>query len=121
MGKEAVLERLRAERVIPVIRTRSAQQAATVVDWLRESGCRSFEITLTVPGAIPLIRELAADPALLLGAGTVPDAAEAHAAIAAGARFIVAPWVDGSLRAPCAAADALLMLGAYTPTEVRAA
>jgi 2-dehydro-3-deoxyphosphogluconate aldolase / (4S)-4-hydroxy-2-oxoglutarate aldolase len=51
----------------------------------------------------------------------VPDAATAAACLNAGARFIVAPWIDASLAAPCRAADAVLMLGALTPTEVRAA
>ena len=48
-------------------------------------------------------------------------AATAETCLAAGARFIVAPWIDASLAAPCRAADAVLMLGALTPTEVRAA
>ena len=51
----------------------------------------------------------------------MPDRATAGACLAAGARFIVAPWVDASLAAPCRAANAVLMLGALTPTEVRAA
>jgi 2-dehydro-3-deoxyphosphogluconate aldolase / (4S)-4-hydroxy-2-oxoglutarate aldolase len=76
---------------------------------------------MTIPDAPSLIRELAADPALLVGAGTVPDRATAETCLAAGARFIVAPWVDSSLAAPCRTADALLMLGALTPTEIRAA
>jgi 2-dehydro-3-deoxyphosphogluconate aldolase/(4S)-4-hydroxy-2-oxoglutarate aldolase len=116
-----LVERFRAARVIPVVRTRTAKAAATVVAWLRDSGVRIFEITMTVPDSIALIRDLAADPALLVGAGTVPDAATADACLNAGAKFIVAPWVDPTLAAPCRAANAGLMLGAMTPTEVRAA
>jgi 2-dehydro-3-deoxyphosphogluconate aldolase/(4S)-4-hydroxy-2-oxoglutarate aldolase len=56
-----------------------------------------------------------------VGAGTVPDSATAETCLNAGARFIVAPWIDTSLAAPCRAAGATLMLGALTPTEVRAA
>ena len=111
----------RKARVIPVVRTRSAKSAATAVGWLRDSGIRIFEITMTVPDATALIRDLASDPSLLIGAGTVPDAAMADACLNAGARFIVAPWVDPALSAPCRAAGAALMLGAVTPTEVRAA
>ena len=58
---------------------------------------------------------------MLIGAGTVPDAATARACLDAGAQFIVAPWVDAALAAPCRDAGAILMLGALTPTEVRAA
>ncbi|HEY8288416.1 MAG TPA: 2-dehydro-3-deoxyphosphogluconate aldolase, partial [Acetobacteraceae bacterium] len=80
-----------------------------------------FEITMTIPDAPALIRELSSDPALLVGAGTVADAATAETCLQAGARFIVAPWVDTSLSKPVRGAGAALMLGAVTPTEVRAA
>ncbi len=117
----ALLGRLRAVRVVPVVRTRRADLAATGIGWLRDAGVTVFEVTMTIPGAPALIRDLARDPALLIGAGTVADAATAQACLDAGARFIVAPWVDPALAAPCRAHGALLMLGAVTPTEVRAA
>jgi len=120
-GKIAVLQRLRGARIVPIIRTPIGSQAVTVVQWLYDAGFRIFEITMTVPNAIELVRELSSDPALLVGAGTVPDAKTARACINAGARFVVAPWVDGSLAGPCREADVLLMLGAATPSEVRAA
>lgn len=116
-----LMQQLRAARVVPVVRTRTAAHAATGVAWLREAGLRVFEITMTIPDAPALIRELARDKSLLVGAGTVPDVATAIACLEAGARFIVAPWVDPALSAPCRAAGAVLMLGAMTPTEVRAA
>jgi 2-dehydro-3-deoxyphosphogluconate aldolase/(4S)-4-hydroxy-2-oxoglutarate aldolase len=116
-----LIPRLAAARVIPVIRTSTAARAATAVAWLKEAGFRVFEITMTVPEAPALIRELAADASLLVGAGTVPDARTAAACLEAGARFIVAPWVDADLAAPCRDAGACLMLGALTPTEIRAA
>jgi 2-dehydro-3-deoxyphosphogluconate aldolase/(4S)-4-hydroxy-2-oxoglutarate aldolase len=117
----ALLDKLRAARVVPVVRTHETRHAATVVQWLRDAGLRIFEITMTIPDAPALIRELAADPTLLVGAGTVPDRATAEDCLRAGARFIVAPWVNASLAAPCRAANAALMLGALTPGEVRAA
>lgn len=121
MADHDLIATLRAARVVPVVRTRSAAIAATAVQWLRDAGLTIFEITMTIPDAPALIRELASDKGLLIGAGTVPDAAMAEACLAAGARFIVAPWVDPALSAPCRAARAALMLGAMTPTEVRAA
>jgi 2-dehydro-3-deoxyphosphogluconate aldolase/(4S)-4-hydroxy-2-oxoglutarate aldolase len=121
MTEPGLIAELRATRVVPVIRTASAQSAATAVQWLHDAGLRVFEITMTIPDAPALIRDLAATPGLLIGAGTVPDAETAEACLAAGARFIVAPWVDATLAGPCRAADALLMLGAMTPGEVRAA
>lgn len=116
-----LIDRLREARVIPVIRTKHAAAARTAVQWLREAGFSVFEITMTVPEAPTLIRELAADPLLLVGAGTVPDRRSAEVCLAAGAKFIVAPWTDCTLTEPCRAAGACLMLGALTPSEVRAA
>ena len=117
----ALLARLRDARVVPVVRTRDRALAATGVGWLREAGFRVFEITMTIPDAPRLIAELARDESLLVGAGTVASVDEARACLDAGARFLVAPWVDPALAAPCHDAGALLMLGATTPTEVRAA
>jgi 2-dehydro-3-deoxyphosphogluconate aldolase/(4S)-4-hydroxy-2-oxoglutarate aldolase len=119
MTDTAMMARLRAARVVPVVRTRSAAHAATAVGWLREVGISIFEITMTIPDAPALIRDLASDPALLIGAGTVPDRRMAQICLAAGARFIVAPWIDAELSEPCLDAGALLILGALTPTEVR--
>ena len=116
-----LLSEFRRLRVIPVVRTHATRHAATAVQWLRDAGLRVFELTMTIPDAPSLIRELAADPSLIIGAGTVLDRATAEMCLAAGARFIVAPWVDASLSLPCRGADAVLMLGAMTPTEVRAA
>jgi 2-dehydro-3-deoxyphosphogluconate aldolase/(4S)-4-hydroxy-2-oxoglutarate aldolase len=115
------LAQLAAARVVPVIRTSTAALAETAVRWLHDAGLRVFEITMTVPDAPALIRTLASDPGLLIGAGTVPDRAAAEACLRAGAKFLVAPWVDAALSPPCRDAGALLMLGAMTPTEVRAA
>ena len=121
MSGHKLIPRLSAARVVPVVRTHSTAHAATAVRWLREAGIGIFEITMTIPDAPALIRELAADGSLLVGAGTVPDRATAAACLAAGAAFVVAPWVDPGLAEPCREAGALLMLGAVTPTEVRSA
>ena len=112
---------LRRARVVPVVRTSTAALAITACGWLREAGMRVLEITLTTPDALALIRELAGEPGLLIGAGTVPDARAAEACLAAGAQFLVTPWVDPAVVALARAAGACAMPGALTPTEVRAA
>jgi 2-dehydro-3-deoxyphosphogluconate aldolase/(4S)-4-hydroxy-2-oxoglutarate aldolase len=116
-----LIPRLSAARVVPVVRTTRADLAARAVEWLRGAGITVFEITMTVPDAPGLIRSLASDPALLVGAGTVPDRAAAEACLDAGARFLVAPWVDAEVAAAARARGACALLGAMTPTEVRAA
>lgn len=121
MSEHPLIGQLKAARVVPVVRMKNAAHAATAVRWLYDAGLRIFEITMTIPDAPALIRELSADPALLIGAGTVPDAETADICLRAGARFVVSPWVDPDLVAPCRAAGAVLMSGATTPTEVRAA
>lgn len=117
----SLLDALRRARVVPVLRMHERRHAETAARWLIEAGFRAIEVTLTIPEAPALIRLLAAKPNVLVGAGTVASVADAEACLAAGARFIVAPWVDTSLGPPCQAAGALLILGALTPSEVRAA
>ena len=117
----ALIPRFSAARVVPVVRTTKAELAARAVEWLRGAGITIFEITMTVPDAPGLIRRLSADPALLVGAGTVPDRAAAEACLDAGARFLVAPWVDEAVAEAARARGAAALLGAMTPTEVRAA
>ena len=88
---------------------------------MRDAGLATFEITLTIPDALDLGRELAADPALHVGVGTVLDAAQARASVAAGARYVVSPALCVDLIAPCHEADVPCVLGAATPSEVLAA
>ncbi|MGH7190544.1 MAG: bifunctional 4-hydroxy-2-oxoglutarate aldolase/2-dehydro-3-deoxy-phosphogluconate aldolase, partial [Acetobacteraceae bacterium] len=121
MSVAAMLERLRSARAVPVLRLKERRHAETASRWLLEAGFGVIEITLSIPDAPELIRALSAEPGLIIGAGTVPTARDAEACLAAGARFIVSPWIDPALAGPCRAAGAALMLGALTPTEVRAA
>ena len=116
-----LIPELRRARVVPVVRTSTAALAATACQWLREAGMTILEITLTIPDALPLIRELAAEPGLLIGAGTVPDARMAEACLDAGAKFLVTPWTDPEVIRVAREAGACAMPGAMTPTEIRAA
>ncbi len=105
--------------VIPVVRTGVQENAARAVDWLREAGFRTFEITLTIPGALDLIAVLSREPEILVGAGTVWTREEAAAALTAGARYLVSPGLAPDVVAPCREAGAPCLLGALTPSEVR--
>lgn len=112
---------LRAARVVPVIRTPDAALARRAVAWLRDEGFRVFELTMTTPRVLGLLDELSADPEILVGMGTVPDASAARDCVAAGARFLVTPWVAPEVAEAARAGGVACMLGAMTPTEVRAA
>jgi 2-dehydro-3-deoxyphosphogluconate aldolase/(4S)-4-hydroxy-2-oxoglutarate aldolase len=120
MDKQAVLARIREVGLIPVVRARSAEEAAVAAQAIREGGVPILEITLTVPGAIPLIEALARRFAgeVLVGAGTVLDAESARAVILAGARFVVSPALNLDTIACCHSYDVAVLPGALTPTEV---
>ncbi len=121
MSAPAALEALRNHGVVPVVRTPTAALAVRAVMWLKEAGLATAEITLTIPGALDVVRDLAADPALQVGVGTVLDASRAAQCIAAGARYVVSPAVCPELVAPCREAGVPCILGAATPSEVIAA
>lgn len=110
-----IAETLKAARVAPVIRTSTADAALRGVALLADEGFSVFEITLTTPGAIGIIRDLARDPALTVGVGTVLTADQGRAARDAGAAFLVSPAFVPGLFA--AGGGAPVALGAATPTE----
>ena len=120
-ASSATLDALVRHGVVPVVRAPSAHLAARAVEWLRDAGLATFEITLTIPGAVSLVRELAADAALHVGVGTVLEVAQAEACLAAGARYVVSPALCQDLVAPCREAGVPCVLGAATPSEVLAA
>src|SRR3954471_9851077 len=92
-GRTAVVRELETLGVVAVIRLKDPARLRAVVDALADGGVRALELTMTVPGAVELIRTLASSlPAgFLLGAGTVTDADTARAVIDAGAKFVVGP------------------------------
>src|SRR5712672_2851442 len=92
MSKE-VQEQLEAAGIIPVLRARSAREALSVVEAIVAGGVTVIEVTMTVPGAIDVLKQLKRSygSKLLLGSGTVTDGAECAATIEAGAEFVVSP------------------------------
>jgi 2-dehydro-3-deoxyphosphogluconate aldolase/(4S)-4-hydroxy-2-oxoglutarate aldolase len=119
MEKAQVLERIRSVGLVPVIRARSADEAAQVADAIQAGGVGILEITMTVPGAVDVIREVVGRGGdALVGAGTVLDPESARACMDAGARFIVSPSLNLDTIALCREAEIAVLPGALTPTEV---
>jgi len=119
MDKKAVLDRLTGTGVIPVIRAQSPDEAAAAIAAIQAGGLSVLEITMTVPGAVELIREVTRRASgALVGAGTVLDPETARACIDAGARFVVSPALDVSTIAACREAGVAVLPGALTPTEI---
>ena len=103
-----------------MIRLRDPGKVRAVADALMAGGVRVLEVTMTVPGAIELIRDLARSlpEGFLLGAGTVTDAATAQAVIDAGAAFVVGPVFRPDVVTACHEHDVPAIPGCFSPTEI---
>jgi 2-dehydro-3-deoxyphosphogluconate aldolase/(4S)-4-hydroxy-2-oxoglutarate aldolase len=120
MAKAEVMQRLRDTGIIPVVRAESAEQAMRAVDAVKAGGVDIVEVTMTVPGAVRLIEQLANcyGHEVLIGAGTVLDPQSARDCIQAGAQFIVSPALNEATIECCRTSDIVVLPGALTPTEV---
>jgi 2-dehydro-3-deoxyphosphogluconate aldolase/(4S)-4-hydroxy-2-oxoglutarate aldolase len=123
MNKSEVLRQITGTGIIPVVRAQSADEATRAIEAIREGGISVLEITMTVPGAVKLIEELACryQSDAIVGAGTVLDAETARVCILAGARFIVGPALDLETIECGRRYGVVVIPGAMTPTEVLAA
>jgi len=119
MDKSRVLETITKNKLVPVIRTATIDNARWAVEVLAEAGIHVFEITLTIPDAAELIREFSASkPDLLIGAGTVLTADQARASSDAGAKFIVSPIFEKRVVEFCNKNEICVMPAGLTPTEI---
>lgn len=117
-----VLERIRQLRILPVIVIDDAAAAVPLAGALRAGGLPVAEVTFRTSAAAEAIARIgAADPDLLLGAGTVLTTAQAEQAQAAGARFIVAPGFSPAVVDWCLAHELPVFPGVCTPTDIEAA
>ncbi len=123
MDKQKVRERIIEIGIVPVVRASSPAEACLAADAVHQGGIPIVEITMTVPGAIDVIRELVKNcgSEVLVGAGTVLNADAARRCIDAGAQFLVSPGLNLETVAFAAREGKLIMAGALTPTEVMAA
>ena len=106
--------------LIPVLRAGSMQAGHALVDAMMAGGVTVVEVTMTVPNALTLLRELKQrhGDKLLLGSGTVTDAAQAEATIDEGAEFVVSPSLHLDVIAKTKELGRISIPGALTPTEV---
>jgi 2-dehydro-3-deoxyphosphogluconate aldolase/(4S)-4-hydroxy-2-oxoglutarate aldolase len=118
--KAEVSSRLTSIGIIPVVRAESTDMARRAVAAILKGGISVLEITMTVPGAVDVIKGLTEeiDPEVIIGAGTVMDAQTAQTCVEAGAQFIVSPALSLETIAFCRQQGVLVMPGALTPTEV---
>jgi 2-dehydro-3-deoxyphosphogluconate aldolase/(4S)-4-hydroxy-2-oxoglutarate aldolase len=120
MSKQAQLRRVLDCGIVAVVRSPDSQQLVEVARALAEGGVTVVEITMTVPNALDVVRQVrqALGDRLLLGAGTILDPETARAALLAGAEYLVAPTLNQEVIRLCRRYDKLVMPGAFTPTEI---
>ncbi len=109
--------------IVAILRGNYAGRWLEYADALTRGGICALEITLNSPDALNGIAQLRARATtnLLIGAGTVLSVEAVHAAIQAGAQFIVTPDTDENVIAACAAHNVPIIPGAYTATEIKRA
>lgn len=120
MNKQQVRNRIIEIGVVPVVRASSSAEALIGAAAVCAGGIPIVEITMTVPGAVEVIRELhrSAPAGVLIGAGTVLDAETARRCVDAGAEFLVSPGLNLATVEFAVREEILMLAGALTPTEV---
>jgi 2-dehydro-3-deoxyphosphogluconate aldolase/(4S)-4-hydroxy-2-oxoglutarate aldolase len=119
MLKSEVLRSLGEIGLVPVLRAESETQALALADAIAAGGVTVLEVTMTVPGAVRVMRRLAEDrPDILIGAGTVLDPETARMCILEGAQFVVSPALNTRTIEMCHRYGVAVLPGALTPTEI---
>ncbi|HEY6070980.1 MAG TPA: bifunctional 4-hydroxy-2-oxoglutarate aldolase/2-dehydro-3-deoxy-phosphogluconate aldolase [Chthoniobacterales bacterium] len=118
IDKSVVVERIKSERAVAVIRTDSVESALGAAKAAIDGGFRAIEITFSFPEASKAIEKLAENSDLLIGAGTILSREQVHEAVAAGARFLVSPCVLPEVIDAAQKLKVAIIPGAFTPTEI---
>lgn len=119
MKKEDVRARIEEIGIIPAARLSSAEDALFAAEAVLSGGIPIVEVTMTVPGAIEVISELARkNPEIIVGAGTVLDVEAAHRCLGAGAKFLTSTGLDLEIVDFALKNKIVVFPGVLTPTEV---
>jgi 2-dehydro-3-deoxyphosphogluconate aldolase / (4S)-4-hydroxy-2-oxoglutarate aldolase len=122
-SRSAISARITELGIVAVVRTPTYELVAPVCEALVNGGIIALEVTMTVPDALRALREANErfGDRILLGAGTILNAPQCHAAIDAGAQYVISPITKLEIIQAAHARDKPVMLGAYTPTEAQLA
>jgi len=117
---EQVFEAFRRHRLVAVIRAGDAVTALEAARAVIRGGIALVEVTYSVPDAPAVMKQLVAEAqaGTVIGAGTVLTAAQAQAALEAGARFLIAPNVTAAVAGAAREAGTFYCPGAYTTNEI---
>ena len=117
MQRMKIIKQISDAGVVAVIRAESREQAVKIVDAVKKGGIKIIELTMTVPNAVEIIKELCdlnSEHELIIGAGTVLDSETAGACIRAGADFIVSPCLNPDVIRLCNRYRIAVMPGVVT-------
>lgn len=120
MNIDDVVHKIAEIGIVPVVRAASVTEATRAVEAICAGGISIVEITMTVPNAVTVIREVAQQYGnrVLIGAGTVTSAEQAESCVRAGAEFLVSPGLALSVLSVARVSERLAIPGALTPTEL---
>ena len=119
-SKAEVLALIRQASLLPVVRVSSREHALCAAQGIVRAGVPLIEITLTIPNALEIIKELSERYGhdLMVGAGTILNASDCEMAIQNGAEFIVSPSLELEVLAIAKEHNVTCISGALTPTEI---
>lgn len=119
MKAEQIYQQIRDEKVIVIVRGVCKENVVNIAKAVQAAGCNFFEVTCNTQGAAEMITLLCKEmPDMYIGAGTVINKALASQAIAAGAKYIIAPDTNPEVIEYCVQNNIAVMPGAATATEV---
>lgn len=104
MDKLDVVKKMKEEGIVAVVRAESKEKGEKLINAIVNGGINFIEITMTVPGAVDIIKELSEKykgTDVVIGAGTVLDSETARMVILAGAQFVVSPCFDENMVRLC--------------------
>ncbi len=120
---DQLLGRIGRLGVVAVIRSATKDDALRTSRVLLGAGVKALEVTYTTPNAVEVLATLRSevDDEVVLGAGTIRSADQAHRAADSGADFLVSPGSPPELIEAMLATGLLALPGVLTPTEVMCA
>ena len=121
LSKIENLKRIEESGIVAVVRAENLDQALKIAEAVKAGGIEAIEITMTVPGAIDVIKRLTEtynNNEILIGAGSVLDAETARYCILAGAEYIVGPALNEEIIKLCNRYQKIVIPGAMSVTEV---
>ena len=120
MERIETIKRISESGVVAVIRAESKEQGMKIIEAVKKGGIKALEITMTVPGAVEIIKDLCEkykNEDVIIGAGTVLDPETARACILAGAKYIVSPSLNPDTVKMCNRYRVPVMPGVMTVKE----